>query len=95
MTKQELLNEMSQELGLTKKKTGESLSVMLEEIVSTLESGGKFVQPGFGTFKTCETKEREGINPATGKRMLYPKKIKMRFKPSPNLKDDINGENNE
>ncbi len=90
MTKQELVNEMSQELGITKKKTAETLGAMIEEIVHTLEDGGKFVQSGFGTFKTAETKEREGVNPATGKRMVYPQKVKMRFKASKNLKEDIN-----
>lgn len=93
MTKQELVNEMSEELGLTKKKTGETLNAMIEEIVLTLENGGKFVQPGFGTFKTVEKSEREGINPATKKRMLYPKKIKLKFKPSKLLKDEINEDN--
>lgn len=90
MTKQELIAEMSRELSLTKKKTSETLNAMIEEISSVLESGGKFVQLGFGTFKTSESKEREGINPATKKRMLYPKKIRLKFKPSRNLKDEIN-----
>ena len=54
MTKHELVAEMSKELGITQKKCGETLNVLLEEIVRTLEIGGKFVQPGFGTFKTAE-----------------------------------------
>ena len=41
MTKQDLINEMSAELGITKKLCGETLNAMIEEIVSTLEKGGK------------------------------------------------------
>lgn len=90
MTKQELVSEMATELGLSKKKCNETLNAMLEEIVLALESGNRFVQPGFGSFKTAETKERIGRNPATRKKMLYPKKIRLKFKASEKLKDEIN-----
>ena len=75
MTKHELVAEMSKELGITQKKCGETLNVLLEEIVRTLEIGGK---------------ERTGRNPANGKMMLYPQKRKLRFKASDILKDEIN-----
>ncbi|MCR5494023.1 MAG: HU family DNA-binding protein [Treponema sp.] len=90
MTKQELVNEMASELGITKKLCGETLNTMLEEIVKTLETGGKYTQPGFGTFKTAERNEHVGRNPATGKKMLYPKKRRLKFKVSDILKDEIN-----
>ena len=35
MTKHELVAEMSKELGITQKKCGETLNVLLEEIVRT------------------------------------------------------------
>ncbi len=90
MTKQELVTEMATELGLSKKKCNETLNAMLEEIVLALESGNKFTQPGFGSFKPVETKERVGRNPSNGKKMLYPKKIRLRFRASEKLKDEIN-----
>lgn len=90
MTKQELVGEMSENLEISKKKCNETLNVMIEEIVSTLENGGKFIQKGFGTFKTQESNERIGYNPQTGQKMLYPKKIKVKFKASDKLKDEIN-----
>lgn len=90
MTKQELVSQMAGELGITKKQCNETLNVMLEEIICSLEKGDKFTQPGFGSFKAVECKERIGRNPATGKKMLYPKKIRMKFKASEILKDDIN-----
>ncbi|MBQ1949485.1 MAG: HU family DNA-binding protein [Treponema sp.] len=90
MTKQELVNEMAAELGITKKMCGETLNAMLEEIVKTLENGGKYTHPGFGTFKTSVRNEHVGRNPATGKKMLYPKKCRLKFKVSDILKDEIN-----
>lgn len=90
MTKHELVTEMSENLGISKKQCTETLNVMIEEIVSTLEEGGKYTHPGFGTFKTQETKERIGRNPSTGQRVLYPKKIRLRFKTSDKLKGEIN-----
>ena len=90
MTKQDLINEMSAELGITKKLCGETLNAMIEEIVRTLETGGKFTQPGFGSFKTSLKNERVGRNPVTDKKMLYPKKLRVKFKASDILKDDIN-----
>ena len=90
MTKHELISEMSSELGITKKLCGETLNVMLEEIVRALEMGGRFTQPGFGSFKTVVSKERVGRNPVTGRKMLYPKKQKMKFKAFDVFKDDIN-----
>ena len=90
MTKQELVSEMSENLEISKKKCLQTLNVMIEEVVSTLENGGKFIQPGFGTFKVTETKERISRNPQTGQKMLYPQKLRVRFKTSDKLKDEIN-----
>lgn len=90
MTKHELVGEMAEELGITRKQCNQTLNAMIEEIVSTLETGGKFTQPGFGTFKTVETKERVGRNPATGEKVLYPQKCKLKFKASDIFKDEIN-----
>ncbi len=90
MTKQEIVSQMAGELGITKKQCAETLDTMLEEIVSTLEKGGKFVQNGFGSFKTAERKEHIGVNPQSGKKWIYPKKLRAKFKASDILKDEIN-----
>ena len=90
MTKYELVSEMAENLEISKKKCTEAFNVMIEEIVSTLEEGGRFTQNGFGTFKVQETNERVGFNPQTGQKLIYPKKMRVRFKLSPKLKDEIN-----
>lgn len=90
MTKHDLVNELSAELGITKKLCNETLDVMVEEIVRALETGGKYMQPGFGTFKTADSNPRIRRNPATGRKMLYPKKRRLKFRVSETLKDEIN-----
>ncbi len=90
MTKQELVSEMAETLKISKKQCKETLNAMLEEIIQALSEGKRFVQPGFGTFKTTETNEHIGRNPITQKKMLYPKKIKLKFKASDKLKGEIN-----
>ncbi len=89
MNKQELTDEMSAALGITKKCCGETIGLMVEEIISAVERDGKYVQPGFGTFRTAVSGERIGVNPATGQKMRYPKKRKLKFKVSSVLKDEI------
>ena len=90
MTKQEVVATMSSELGITKKQCGKTLNQMLECIIEALETGKKFMQPGFGTFKTVDTLERVGINPSTGQKMIYPKKRRLKFKSSEKFKDEVN-----
>lgn len=91
MTRRDMINEMADELKLERKTCTNVLNAFIEGIVHALETGGKYTQPGFGTFKTAETKERVGRNPATKQKMLYPKKLKIRFKASDILKDELNG----
>ena len=90
MTKYELIGEMANELSLSRKKCGETLNLMIEEIVSALEKGRRFIQPGFGSFKTVDVNERTRRNPLTGKLMLCPKKRRLKFRTSDILKEEIN-----
>jgi len=45
--------------------------------------------PGFGSFETKERAERITVHPGTGKRLLIPPKITLRFKPSALLKQKM------
>lgn len=90
MTKQEIIAQMSLELGITKKQCNETLNQMLECIVEALEAGKKFCQPGFGTFKTVDYSQRVGINPVSAQKMVYPKKRRLKFKVSEKFKEEIN-----
>lgn len=95
MTKQEMCFQLSQKLGQTQKDTKKTMNAFLEEISCVLEEGKTYSQTGFGSFKTVLLKERIGFNPSKKLKMKYPKKIKMKFKASDLLKNDVNEENSE
>jgi DNA-binding protein HU-beta len=90
MTRQELIKELSASAELSKKDCSTVVSAVLDEITKTLEKGGKYTQAGFGSFETIISSERTIRNPFTKKKMLYPKKKKIKFKPSKAFKDRLN-----
>lgn len=48
--------------------------------------------PGFGNFVTIKQPEQVKVDPATGKRMLMPPKIKLEFSPSAMFKKQVDHE---
>jgi DNA-binding protein HU-beta len=65
LTKQELIDVVSEKAGHTKKDTAAVVDVILETIVDSLKRGEKVAIVGFGTFEAKTRKAREGRNPAT------------------------------
>ncbi|MBP3709231.1 MAG: HU family DNA-binding protein [Treponema sp.] len=92
MTRSDLIKAITDTVAIDKKKCGDILSALLEELYVTLENDGKYTQTGFGTFDTRVYSERVGRNPFTKQKVRYPKKRKMRFKPAKLLKDTLNAE---
>jgi len=82
--------ELSEKLNVPQNKCKEAFDAMIEEIICALEEGSQYNQKGFGTFRTELSKEHTGFNPATGKKMVYPKKLKIRFRLSSVFKKDLN-----
>ncbi|MDC7233833.1 MAG: HU family DNA-binding protein [Spirochaetales bacterium] len=90
MNKQELVRELSQTLDISQKTVRHTLDALLEEVVQVLEEGENYTQTGFGTFRTEVSQERISYNPSLKRRMLLPKKRKVKFRPSAKLKGRIN-----
>ncbi|MBQ7159178.1 MAG: HU family DNA-binding protein [Treponema sp.] len=90
MTKQEMIDELSAELLISKKQCNETINTLIEEIVSAVDTDDKFIQPGFGTFRAVISDVHIGKNPYDNHFYLYPKKRKMRFRLSPVFKEEIN-----
>ena len=89
MTKQELIDVVSEKVGLTKKDTGAVVDVILESIVDSLKRGEKVALVGFGTFEAKTRKAREGRNPATGETIQIPTRTVPSFKAGRALKDAL------
>jgi len=80
------------ELGLTKKKSVETIESLLEIIKTTLEKGEDVLISGFGKFCVKNKMERRGRNPATGSDLVLRKRKVVTFKCSGKLRDKINGQ---
>jgi len=89
LTKQELIDIVSEKAGLTKKDTAGVLEVFLETIVDSLKRGEKVALVGFGTFEAKTRKAREGRNPATGETIQIAARTVPSFKAGRALKDAL------
>lgn len=90
MTKQDLYNKVSENIGISKSTVGKVCDEMIEALKSALKDGEKISLTGFGTFEVVETKERKGHNPHTGEPVDIPAKKKPRLRFSTSVKGMVN-----
>lgn len=72
MNKGELIDQIAENTGATKKEADAILSAAIETIIETVSSDEKVVVVGFGSFEARDRKAREGRNPKTGEKMSIP-----------------------
>ena len=90
LTKDHIINSISNHLGLPKRKSAALFQSMLETMKKSLENGEDVMISGFGKFYVKEKNERRGRNPATGDDMMLDAKRVVRFRCSEKLKEKIN-----
>ena len=90
LTKANIVEAVTEQIGYTKHQSSELIETLLETIKRTLESGEDVLVSGFGKFCVKTKHERRGRNPATGEdMMLEPRRI-VTFNCSRKLRDKIN-----
>ena len=90
LTKSHLIDAISEQNGFTRKKSIETVEIILEIIKSKIASGEDVMISGFGKFCVREKRERRGRNPATGEDMtLAPRRV-VTFKCSGKLRAKVN-----
>ena len=89
MTKTELINEVANKTGLTKKDAEKAVSAVIESITDAMSMGDKVQLVGFGTFEVRDRAAREGKNPATGETISIPATKVPAFKAGKALKDSV------
>ncbi len=89
MNKQELINKIAKDHGLTKSSAAAALETFLGEITRSLKKGDPITFVGFGTFKTSQRKARVARNPQTGEAIKIPKRRVVRFTPGKALKQAV------
>lgn len=89
MNKTDLINNISNKSGLTKKDVENVLNGFLGEITEALANGDKVQLIGFGTFETRKRAGRTGRNPQTGKTIEIPESNVPAFKAGNKLKEAV------
>lgn len=85
MLKKELLNVLSEKLGIKKIETEKFLDTLEEIITEELKKGEDFTLGKLGTFKVKDRSEKNGVNPKTGEKIVIPARKAVTFKASKNL----------
>jgi len=89
MNKKELMDEVSEKVGITKKEVGNIIDATTEAIRKALSKGEKVTLVGFGTFRVLNRKARRGRNPQTGEELQISAKKVAKFKAGKNLKEVV------
>lgn len=86
MTKAEIVEIISEKLGLTKKDIARVVDLFFEIVKEGLRGDEHIELRGFGTFEVKTREEREARNPKTGETVTVPKRKVPYFRPGKELK---------
>ncbi|HCS93224.1 MAG: HU family DNA-binding protein [Bavariicoccus seileri] len=89
--KAELVEQVSEKTGLTKKDVTTTVDALFEVIQESLKKGEKVQVVGFGNFEVRERAARKGRNPQTGEEIQIAASKVPAFKPGKALKDAVKG----
>ena len=90
MTKDELINVIAKEAGITKKAATAALDAFVGAVHGSLKKKtGTIRVSGLGTFKVGHRKARAGVNPQTGKKMTITAMKVPKFRASKALKETV------
>lgn len=89
MNRNQLVSNIADKSGLTKKDVESVVNEFIEEITTALENGEKVQFVGFGTFETRERASRSGRNPQTGESIQIPATVVPAFRPGNKLKETV------
>ncbi len=89
MNKTELIAQIAQKCGTSKKDAEKALTAAFDSIAEALANGEKVQLVGFGGFETKRREARMGRNPKTKEAIEIPASTVPVFKPGKALKDRI------
>jgi len=87
MNKAELIEVISEKVGISKKETENVIDTLTDTIVSKLKEGQEVTITGFGAFSARSRKGRVGVNPRNpSEKIDIPSVVVPKFKAGKNLK---------
>jgi integration host factor subunit alpha len=89
MTKADIVSEVYEKVGLSKKEATDIVETVLDTIKDTLKGGETVKVAGFGNFVIRDKGARKGRNPKTGDNIeITPRRV-VTFKPSMIFKEFV------
>ena len=92
MTKLEIVTNLYEKLGFSKRECANIVDNFFEIIKEELAAGENVKISGFGNFVVRDKNSRTGRNPQTGQEITITARRVLTFKPSQVLKNSLNGE---
>ncbi len=90
MTKQEIVNIVSEATGLTKVETEAVMNGIMTTIIDSLGENKRVELRGFGTFGVKHRMPKKARNPGTGEAIYLPERHVPTFKPSKYMRNYVN-----
>ncbi len=90
MNEKEFIDALSAKTGIDDKRISKLMSSVADIVSSNLQECKDVTIQGFGVFETKKKMEKIEVNASTGKRILFPPKLLVGFRPSSLLKERIN-----
>lgn len=90
ITRADIAEILYQEVGLSRKDSGEILDMILDEIAKELAAGNSVKLSSFGTFALRHKKPRIGRNPKTGVEAEISSRRVISFNPSQTMRFAVN-----
>lgn len=90
MTKAEIIEQIYEKVGFSKKESSEIVELVFDTMKETLEKGEKIKISGFGNFVVRSKRPRVGRNPQTGEEIEISARRVLTFRPSQVLKQALN-----
>lgn len=87
MTKQQLIEQISEQTGLSRSEAKKAVESAMKILSKTFASGDNVYLRGFGTFAVRNVKERTARIIATGETCIVPAHRTVDFRPSMELKN--------
>ena len=92
MNKAELINQISDRVGVTKKQAEDMVESFTDIVTKTLQAGGEVTIAGFGTYSAKTRAGRIGVNPQNPtEKIQIPPVTVPKFKAGKALKDALKG----
>lgn len=92
MNKAELIEVISEKVGISKKQTEDVIDTMIDTIVTKLKASDEVTLTGFGAFSARTRKGRVGVNPRNpDEKIEIPSVVVPKFKAGKNLKEALKG----